>query len=114
MSSSKIGTQLGKTKKFSSFRCPRCRSSLIPLTEEKMNVFGFTPKQREKVRQYGLNYFCLNCSRGYQRQEKPLSQESANCPICGSEMHFVEYKGELIDVFWCEECEEAFLLEMKS
>lgn len=78
-----------------------------------MTKFNFTEKQKQKIRQYPqkLNYFCPRCMKAYQRKENPVSEESANCPDCGSEMHFVEYKGELIDVFWCEECEKAFLAE---
>ena len=78
MSNSKTGTQLGKAKKFSNFRCVRCHSYLLPLTEEKMDLLDFTPKQREKVRQYHLTHFCPRCSRGYQRQENPVSEESEN------------------------------------
>ncbi len=111
MSQSKVGTQLGKAKKFSDYRCVKCHSYLVPLTEEKMGLFDFTSKQKQKVREYGLTHFCPRCMRGYQREEQPLSKESANCPYCGKELSFVEYEGEVIPVFWCEKCEEAFLAE---
>lgn len=108
MSQSKTVTQLGKAKKFSNYRCVKCHSYLIPLTEEKMDLFDFTPKQRQKVREHGLTYFCPRCMRGYQREEKPLSEESANCPYCGEELAFLTYEGELTNVLYCVECEQAF------
>lgn len=114
MSESRIGTQLGKAKKFSNYRCVRCRSYLVPLTEEKMNMFDFTPEQREKVRKHGLTHFCPRCARGYQRQETPVSEESENCPYCGSELSFLTYKGELTNILYCEECKKPFLAEKEG
>lgn len=114
MSESRIGTQLGKAKKFSNFRCVKCHSYLILLTEQKTDLFDFTPKQKEKVRQHGLTHFCPRCSRGYQRTEKPLSQESENCPYYDSELSFVKYEEELIPILWCQECEKAFLAEKED
>ena len=111
MSQSKTGTQLGKAKKFSNYRCVKCHSYLIPLTEEKMSLLDFTPKQREKVRQYGLTHFCPRCMKGYQREEKPVSEESANCPYCGSELAFLRYEGELTNILYCENCEKGFVAE---
>ena len=114
MSESRMGTRLGKTKKFSNYRCVKCHSYLIPLTEEKMDLLDFTPKQKEKVREHGLTHFCPRCMRGYQRIEQPLSEKSDNCPYCGKELSFVKYEEELIPVFWCEECEKAFLVEKEG
>ena len=74
-----------------------------------MNVFDFTEKQKEKVRQHGLTHFCPRCSRGYQRQENPVSEELENCPYCGQELTLLEHEGELTDVLYCGECEKAFL-----
>lgn len=114
MSQSKAGTQLGKTKKFSKYRCVKCHSYLIPLTEEKMIMFNFTYEQREKVRKHGLTHFCLRCSRGYQRQENPISEKSENCPYCGEELGFLEHEGELTDILYCESCKKGFLAEEET
>ena len=111
MSEFETEKRLGKPRKFSKYRCVKCKRYLVPLTEEKMDLFDFTLKQREEVREYQLTHFCPFCMRGYQREEKPLSEESANCPYCGEELAFLTYEGELTDVLWCEECEKPFLAE---
>ena len=108
MSESKTSTPLGKTKRFSDFRCTRCHSYLLPLTEEIMAQLGFTLAQKQKIKKYELTHFCLKCMRGYQREEKPLSKESENCAFCGNELLFLRHKGEVIDILWCIQCEEGF------
>ena len=113
VSKSKEGIQLKATKKFSNFRCPKCHSSLVPLTEEKMTLFGFTEPQKQRIREYPdkLTHFCPRCMKAYQRQETPISEESANCPYCGSELAFLKYEGELTDILYCEECKKGFKAE---
>ena len=99
-----------KPKPFPKYRClkKKCRMALTPLDE-------VTFEQRDDIRKEllsrGYTHICLKCLTVYERERKPISEESANCPNCGSEMHFVEYEGELIDVFWCEECKEGFKAE---
>ena len=114
MSQSKTGTQLRKAKKFSNYRCVKCHSYLVPLTEEKMDLFDFSSEQKEKVRQHGLTHFCSRCMKGYQRTEQPLSEETENCPYCGKELSFVKYRGKTIPVLWCKNCEEALIPETKE
>ena len=111
MSKSKEGIQIGATKQFSNFRCVKCHKYLVPLTEEKMTLFGFTERQKERIRNYPdkLSHFCPSCMTAYQRQQNPISEESENCPYCGEELDFLEHEGELTDVLWCEECKKAFL-----
>lgn len=76
-----------------------------------MELFGFTRKQKQKVREHELTHFCPRCMRGYQREEKPLSEESENCPYCGEELIFLRHKGKLLNVLWCEKCKKAFTVE---
>lgn len=51
---------------------------------------------------------------GFQREEKPLSEELENCPYCGEELSFLEHEGELTDVLYCGKCEKAFLAEEET
>lgn len=78
-----------------------------------MTQFDFTEEQKKKVREHipKLNYFCPRCMCAYQRPEKPVSEELANCPYCGSELAVLTHKGELTNALWCEECEQPFLAE---
>ena len=76
-----------------------------------MDLFDFTPKQKQKVREHGLTHFCPRCMKGYQREEKPLSEESANCPYCGEELSFLRYEGELTNILYCENCKQGFIAE---
>ena len=114
MSESRIGTKLGKHKKFSNYRCVKCHYYLVPCTEEKMDLFEFTPKQKEKIRQHGLTHFCPNCMTGYQREEKSVSEESANCPFCGEELSFLRYEGEITNILYCENCKQGFVAEKEE
>lgn len=47
--------------------------------------------------------------RGYQREKKPSSKESENCPYCGEELAFLRYKGILTNGLYCEGCKKVFL-----
>ena len=116
MSKSKEGIQIGATKKFSEFRCPKCQSYLVPLTEEKMSLFGFTEKQKQRIREYPdkLTHFCPRCMKAFQRQENPVSEELENCPYCGQELTLLEHEGEYTDVLYCEECKKPFLAEEET
>ena len=110
MLKSKEGIQLGATKKFSNYRCVKCHFYLVPLTEEKMALFGFTDKQKQRVKEYPekLTHFCPKCMKAYQRQEKPLSEDLENCEYCGSELVLTSYEGEVTNILWCPECKKAY------
>jgi len=108
---SKVRTELGKTKKFSNYRCVICRHYLVPCIDEKMDLFGLSHQQKQKLREHQCTHFCPRCMKGFQREEQPLSEESENCPFCGEELAFLRYKGMLTNVFWCLNCKRGFEAE---
>lgn len=111
MSESKIGAQLGQTKKFSHYRCIKCHRYLVPCTDEKMDLFGLSQQQKQKLREHQCTHFCPRCMKGFQREEQPLSNESENCCYCGEELAFLRYRGMLIKALYCEGCKKIFVAE---
>lgn len=108
----KIG---GKNK----HRCLKCYGYLIPLKDRKGEETVFTHRGRPV--HYGgrpiaqiliekeYTHLCPRCFIAYAKEEeKPLNEESVECPICGNELAFLKYEGELTDLLWCLECKKGF------
>ena len=101
-----------KPKVSPQYRCSKCKRNLYSLDE----VFFVKNKDhiRKQLISQGYTHICLKCLIAYERTQRPQSGELEPCPICGNELAFLRYEGELTNVLWCEECEQAFLPDEKG